>query len=214
MTSNNNNRTVKKYCKICFDAGKPETEYTNHYVRESKNTNGKFITTVVCPTLLALNCRYCHQKGHTVKYCSELQNKKTQESITLPQITKKKALENETKNTQKQQKNMFSHLNSGSDSDSDSENEDSIYKIMPINSNTEIRQPSYAAMVSKVAPITNVKDKESKMTQLHRRTTILPREQALLALKKSWADESESEEEEDEIDNETYTPLNSPVEAW
>lgn len=55
--------TQTTICKVCFDIGKSESEYTNHRVRD---ING----VVVCPTLLQIHCRYCDAVGHTVKYCS------------------------------------------------------------------------------------------------------------------------------------------------
>ena len=58
----------KPHCKVCQDAGKPEKEYTNHWV---KDRNGN----TTCPTLLNTECRYCLKKGHTVKFCSALANK-------------------------------------------------------------------------------------------------------------------------------------------
>jgi Nanos RNA binding domain len=58
------------YCKVCHDAGKPSSIYNSHYV---KDTTGK----VVCPTLNAVECRYCYKKGHTVKYCNVLKKNET-----------------------------------------------------------------------------------------------------------------------------------------
>jgi len=55
----------KPYCKVCHDAGKPESEYNNHWV---KDLNGK----TTCPTLLNTECRYCFKRGHTAKFCSVL----------------------------------------------------------------------------------------------------------------------------------------------
>ena len=67
---NNNN---KPFCKVCFDAGKTDTA---HFVRLNSNPDSP----VTCPTLLALQCRYCFKSGHTVKYCSVLkQNNKEKE---------------------------------------------------------------------------------------------------------------------------------------
>lgn len=76
----------KTFCKVCKDAGKPESEYTSHSVR----ANNK----VICPTLLATECRYCWQKGHTTKFCPALEAKKkaeerqqvTEVKQSLPQI--------------------------------------------------------------------------------------------------------------------------------
>ena len=53
------------FCKVCKDAGKTETEYTSHYV---KDKTGK----TTCPTLLNQECKYCRQTGHTVKFCPTL----------------------------------------------------------------------------------------------------------------------------------------------
>jgi hypothetical protein len=45
--------------------GKSESEYRSHYTRETRDPNSR----ILCPTLLAMECRYCFKKGHTVKYC-------------------------------------------------------------------------------------------------------------------------------------------------
>lgn len=58
----------KKFCKVCFDAGKEESLYTNHYVRETPEPSSK----VVCPTLLQAKCGYCHENGHTPSRCKLL----------------------------------------------------------------------------------------------------------------------------------------------
>lgn len=77
MSSNQN--TKKPFCKVCCDAGKPESLYTNHFVRSGPNPNSK----VICPTLLSLECRYCSKKGHTVKFCSVLEKSKNQANKIL-----------------------------------------------------------------------------------------------------------------------------------
>ena len=65
-SSSNNN---KPFCKVCYDAGKPEREYTSHYVKNKPGNEGK----VVCPYLLSLVCAYCKkQEGHTAKHCPVL----------------------------------------------------------------------------------------------------------------------------------------------
>lgn len=70
----------KPFCKVCQDAGKPESEYTSHFVRTLPDINGKSIVT--CPVLNSTECRYCCQLGHTTKFCpviekNEKRNKKT-----------------------------------------------------------------------------------------------------------------------------------------
>jgi len=63
MLSRNNIKIIKKpYCKVCFDTGKSESEYTSHWVRD---INGK----TTCPTLLNTKCRVCNRHGHTARFC-------------------------------------------------------------------------------------------------------------------------------------------------
>lgn len=57
---------IKTCCKVCKDAGKSAEEYGSHW---PKGNDG----VTVCPTLLSQECRYCHQAGHTVKYCKALE---------------------------------------------------------------------------------------------------------------------------------------------
>lgn len=56
----NNQRTP--FCKVCFDAKKPQSVYESHWV---KDREGK----VTCITLNSQECRYCFKTGHTVKHC-------------------------------------------------------------------------------------------------------------------------------------------------
>jgi hypothetical protein len=69
--------TKKSYCKVCHDAGKTESEYTSHWV---KDLSGK----TTCPTLLKTECQYCYKLGHTVKFCSALakSNKKNSRVVS------------------------------------------------------------------------------------------------------------------------------------
>ena len=67
----NNKMSNQKFCKVCQDAGKSEGEYRSHFIRETRDPNSK----IICPTLLAIECRYCFKRGHTVKYCTTFKNK-------------------------------------------------------------------------------------------------------------------------------------------
>ncbi len=55
------------FCKVCYDAGMPAADYTDHFVKDQPGPNGK----VVCPTLLAQKCLNCGVPGHTTNYCPE-----------------------------------------------------------------------------------------------------------------------------------------------
>ena len=63
---------TKPYCKVCFDAGRPEQEYTSHYVKDQPGPQGK----VICPTLLNQACRICAKTGHTSSYCPEYRSRR------------------------------------------------------------------------------------------------------------------------------------------
>lgn len=66
-TNNNSKQSSNKpFCKVCFDAGKSESEYTSHYVRKTTDPNSELL----CPVLKATECRYCHQMGHTISRCA------------------------------------------------------------------------------------------------------------------------------------------------
>ena len=74
----------KMFCKMCFDSGKTEEEYTNHWVKDSKG--GK----VVCPTLLAHECGYCHELGHTPKFCPRLASRNERQKKHMERKQKNK----------------------------------------------------------------------------------------------------------------------------
>ena len=102
---------VQKFCKVCQDAGKSEAEYRSHFTREDRDPNSR----VVCPTLLALECRFCFKKGHTVKYCKILKEKDRAQETRSVQTPKKP----EDKTKGKKITNQFDCL--GSDSEDEEE---------------------------------------------------------------------------------------------
>lgn len=67
-------KAVKPYCKVCHDAGKPESQYTSHYVKSEPGDFG----VVICPTLLNQACRFCEKVGHTVSRCPKIAEIKKQ----------------------------------------------------------------------------------------------------------------------------------------
>lgn len=177
-----NNKTVKPFCKVCFAAGKPESEYTNHFVRSSTGSDSK----VICPTLLNLNCRYCGEGGHTVKFCKVLEAKKNPEKPKkeIKNVPEKKAPLNEKKSA-----NVFSCFEEDEDEEVEVEVEQPIVNIAgPI---------SYAAMAAKEKPTIVEVVEEPKMIQLESRMKMYEK-----VLKKSWADWSDSDEEDDDEDEE------------
>ena len=74
------------FCPCCKSAGKSKEEYTSHFVKDQPGPHG----VVVCPTLLSQECKYCHVKGHTPKFCPVLTNRgktKRVASYRSPQVT-------------------------------------------------------------------------------------------------------------------------------
>ena len=64
--------TKQPFCKVCYDAGKNESVYTSHFVKDKQGSDGK----VVCPYLLSLTCTFCKKsEGHTARHCPVLQKK-------------------------------------------------------------------------------------------------------------------------------------------
>jgi len=63
---------VTPYCKVCYDAGKPKSEYTSHFVKDQPGPQGK----IICPTLLNQACRICHKPGHTSSYCPQYKSRR------------------------------------------------------------------------------------------------------------------------------------------
>jgi hypothetical protein len=75
MSSRNTTASVfatKPYCKVCYDAGRPEKEYTSHFVKDQPGPQGK----VICPTLLNQACRICNKTGHTSSYCPQYRSRR------------------------------------------------------------------------------------------------------------------------------------------
>lgn len=100
----------KPYCKVCFDAGKSEKEYTSHWV---KDRDGK----TLCPTLLSTECRYCFKLGHTAKFCDVLA-KNNKEKEKADRRTEASVKEKPKKPVApKTQTNLFSALCEESDSE-------------------------------------------------------------------------------------------------
>jgi hypothetical protein len=145
-----NSAPIQKYCKVCHDAGKSESEYRSHFTRETRDPNSK----VTCPTLLALECRYCFKKGHTVKYCAVLKEKDRVPAPARTQAPKKAEEKPKGKSTNF---NVFACL------DSDSEEEDVAPKITEVKeefpslptsalTRTQSVSSNYAAALSRPAP--------------------------------------------------------------
>ena len=193
MSFNNTRKVSKPFCKVCCDAGKPEAEYTSHFVRSSPAPD----SVVVCPTLLEQECRYCHGRGHTVKFCKvlekfkregakEMREKPEQVVTQKPQPTKKP--------------NRFAVLDIGSDDERapkkpQPKEEYPVLKevVKPAPKLVAVSAPSYAEMAAKPEAQINVQDENMLMVQLKKSCVAVGA--TAKPVKKSWADWSDSDDE-------------------
>lgn len=107
-TTNTKPVMVTRYCKFCKDAGKDEAVYTSHFLRENRDPNSR----IVCPALLATECKYCFKTGHTTSRCGKYINRET--SVTLVPIKKQQF------NKKEVHSNMFQMLDTDDEDDVDS----------------------------------------------------------------------------------------------
>jgi hypothetical protein len=201
---------IKKYCKVCHDAGKSESEYQSHFIRENTNPNSK----VVCPTLLSLECRYCSKRGHTVKYCKFLEKDKKlssrrQENTNNYRETDKNNMKS------KQTNNIFDNLDSDSEEEEDEKEKlPEIRFVEPVStSNANKYLPkSYASVLS-----TPVIETVKKVVNLPVLTSTSATEQkekvertrtfnVAKYMGKSWADDDDTESESDIDEEKNYDP--------
>jgi len=180
--TNNNKIAPKKYCKVCHDAGKPESEYLSHFIRENPHPNSK----IVCPTLLSLECRYCSKRGHTVKYCKILEKEKNAESR---QEHSNKYRAETIKNEVKCKNNIFENLES--DSEEEDEKQESQIRFSEPVSNIK----SYASVLSTPVP------KAAEMHQEEAKCPIYKTFDFEKYAGRSWADtDTESDDDDDNND--------------
>jgi hypothetical protein len=138
-----NTTSKNPFCKVCLDAGK---EDTNHWV---KNEKGK----VICPTLLALLCKYCSKKGHTVSYCPVLaKNKKREAFFEKKQAFSKKENNKNSKINKNKNNTVFNRFQL-LDSSDDEEKEKEEEPASPVNTpppSSLLKKPTYASILSNV----------------------------------------------------------------
>ena len=197
------------FCKVCKDSGKSNNEFTNHCTKDS---SGK----VCCPTLLGQNCRYCLQKGHTIKYCKELveynksKNIKTKmnerkRQVQVLQVDAVVAKRKELLKPVLITGNIFTIFNyDDSDSESDIENEIDIDRnnggCLYINRDDEDSCDNYSNSDNELIYVNKMNDLKSLSHHVTLRihpqhyvkneTKINP-----IKIKKNWADLSDSDDD-------------------
>jgi hypothetical protein len=118
----------KPYCKVCHDAGKPESEYSSHWVKSLPDRTGK--TSITCPTLLSTECRYCFKHGHTAKFCPVIEKNNKEKEKAERRQKAEEARENIKSKTvaQKKPSSLFELL---AEDSSDKEDAVVVSKKMP-----------------------------------------------------------------------------------
>ena len=192
--------TKKPYCKVCHDVGKPESDYTSHWVRDH---TGK----TICPTLLNTECRYCHRFGHTAKFCDVVSISKRELEIWNHSIQGEPKYKQPTQ-TNNQSYNSFSLL-----CDDVGSKEEVRKTNNNINNEEPVNKPNWAAIAAKpkqVIPMSKsclvelnrcgVKDSNQKSEKTFVETNIAhcaPKDY-VKPVKKNWADWTESEDESED----------------
>jgi len=197
----------KPFCKVCQDAGKTEIEYTSHYVRSMPDKSGK--TKVICPTLLATECRYCYELGHTTKFCPVIvANKKAEEKAAIRVDEKKVLSKAKVLPKAKVHTNVFAGLAEDSDSE-----EEQVTKVSTKVSNNKVKEefPSlgsfqeakplisgWASIAAKTQTQYESEKYEHKLIEMSIKRQLPP--VSIPQVKKSWADWSDSEEEQEQFE--------------
>lgn len=188
--------SYKPYCKVCHDAGKSEQEYTSHYVRSTPSPSGK----VICPTLLAIECRNCCQIGHTIKFCPSV----SRHAKMAREMAYRTASEQLPQQKAKAKSvNIFAALNSDDEDEKDEKDEknkknETQFPPLLSRSKTNVGYAAATASISTKKAETNNICQEG---WLQLATTPFPA--ALLSVKvnvKNWADCNDDDDDDDNLD--------------
>ena len=177
--NNNNNNNNKPFCKVCADAGKTDTA---HFVRATPDPKSH----VVCPTLLALECRYCFKNGHTVKYCTVLKRNEADKMREQRRTTKPTTT---TTTTNKPGPvNKFALLDEDNEQDDEEDNQTQLSNNT--NNNNNNNNNTWAAIATIAA---------TKIQPVYKPSTITTIAQILIE-----SDDDNDNDNDNEIDESTY----------
>lgn len=196
------NKTTTPFCKVCMDAGKGPEIYKSHYV---KNDTGN----VICPTLLALECRFCFKTGHTVKYCKTLEKKKQMDAKQINKTVRPQP--KTTPAATPVSKNMFDCLYSDDEHETETETQIAVDCDFPsLNSETNVVVQSHVESEKTWATIA-AQEAPQKIPEVKPIATMVPVKEILSEPKvertinlnfgfgscrmKNWADWTDSDEE-------------------
>lgn len=216
MNLNKNKVVVKPFCKVCFDTGKPEAEYTSHFVKSEPGVKGK----VVCPTLLNQACTYCREPGHTVSHCLKLKqnNKNKEHAVRVQEYTAKQTATLDSSNNQISTKRAvgngfaaLAHLDIQADElDRIQVDQQKAYPALCLSSpqaqeqmSTKKTQVSYANMAAKTNTPRSDAGVMAGLNKLAAKAkTKAIAKQPTPVTKKSWADWTDSDDDDDDDEEE------------
>ena len=191
----NTKQQVKPFCKVCFDAGKPEAEYTTHFVKSEPGPKG----VVVCPTLLLQPCTYCYTAGHTVSYCTVLKKDKKLKAYRVRVERAQEFVKEPTKKVvNKNRSNVFIMLVEDSDEEECAPAAKPVEEYPSLTSAkartvvTFALPHSYAAMASATATAASA---SAAIAVPIEKPTVLRK---IVVERRSWADWSDSDDDDDE----------------
>ncbi len=202
------------FCKVCFDAGEKEDVYKSHYVKDNAGN-------VICPRLLKTECRYCKEKGHTVKFCEKAkQANKLRERYENER--KRRANEStkvvEAKKKVEAKKNAFAILLDESDEEEENKEIPEVENMF-VPKPTLVREPAvlsgWAAIAAKPKPIvldlrnTTRSVDEKRVTQgfMEEEEAIMEEEAIPFKPMKrivNWCDVESSDEEDEYYEEDNY----------
>jgi hypothetical protein len=218
MSQNNKNMNksiqkvvVKPFCKVCFDTGKSEAEYTSHFVKSEPGVKGK----VVCPTLLSQACTYCREPGHTVSHCLKLKqnNKNKEHAVRVQEYAAKQTTITDSSNNPTVAKRVGNGFAALAKLDVQADELDRIQvdqqKAYPALSDTppaalqqmstKKTQVSYANMAAKTTPARSDAVVMAGLNKLAAKAkSKAVAKQSTPVTKKSWADWTDSDDDDDD----------------
>lgn len=205
MSFNANKNSKKPYCKVCHDAGKPESEYTNHWVKSLPDRTGK--TTVTCPTLLSNECRYCFKLGHTAKFCPVIEQNKKRQEKNERRVAFKEEEPKKVKKVKKSVSNIFSALHEDSESETEEIKVSNLPDIVveefpalgaPLKTLVRVQLPSVKQEVKSGWTDALAKPKQQKV-EISMPIISAKKDLTKEIYTRNWADWSDSDTDEEEL---------------
>ena len=195
-----NKVAAKPFCKVCHDSGKSEAEYTSHFVKSEPGSKGK----VVCPTLLNQGCSYCHETGHTVSYCQVLkQNNKNKEKTQRAVVFHNESVVSTLKNTNSKANGFAALSLLDEEADKQEAHEEAEYPVL-VQAQVQTKTPAQLRVQALVqAPVQSYAFMANKAPTNRTPPAAVTKSRAIVThniVKKSWADWSDSDEDDEASD--------------